>query len=64
MYFERGKRREKERERNIDWLPPTRPPTRGLACNPGMCPEWELNWRPFSSQDCTEPTEPYHPGPL
>ena len=23
------------------------PPTRDLACNPGMCPDWESNWRPF-----------------
>ena len=20
------------------------PPTWDLACNPGMCPDWELNW--------------------
>ena len=19
------------------------------ACNPGMCPDWELNWQPFGS---------------
>ena len=29
----------------IDWLPLTCPP----ACNPGMCPDWESNWWPFSS---------------
>ena len=26
------------------------PPTGDLACNPGMCPDWELNQRPFGSQ--------------
>ena len=26
------------------------PPTGDLAHNPGMCPGWELNWRPFDSQ--------------
>ena len=26
------------------------PPTGDLACNPGMCPDWELNWQPFGSQ--------------
>ena len=24
-------------------------PTGDLAHNPGMCPDWELNWRPFGS---------------
>ena len=25
--------------------PPPNPPWTGdLACNPGMCPDWELNW--------------------
>ena len=23
------------------------PPTGDLAYNPGMCPDWELNWRPL-----------------
>ena len=41
---ERRKGREKERERNINvWLPLTSPKW-GLARNPGMCPDWELNW--------------------
>ena len=26
------------------------PPTEDLACNPSMCPDWELNWRPFCLQ--------------
>ena len=26
------------------------PPTRDLACNPGMCPDWERNQQPFGSQ--------------
>ena len=29
------------------------PPTGDLACNPGMCPNWELNW-----QAITQSTEP------
>ena len=40
IYFlERGERREKERERNINVQLPG-----DLAHNPGMCPDWELNW--------------------
>ena len=38
------------------------PPTGHLACNPGMCPDWESNWRPFGSQACTQSTEPYQLG--
>ena len=38
------------------------PPTGDLACNPGMCPDWELNWRPFNSQSGTQSTEPHQPG--
>ena len=33
------------------------PPTKDLACNPVMCPNWELNWRPFALQDDAQPTE-------
>ena len=44
IYFlERGKGREKDRERNSNvWLPHA-PHTGDLAHNPGMCPEWESN---------------------
>ena len=34
-----------ERERNIDvWLPLARPLLGNLARNPGVWPDWELNW--------------------
>ena len=38
------------------------PPTGGLACNPGMCPDWESNQRPFGSQASTQSTELHQPG--
>ena len=38
------------------------PPTGDLACNPGMCPDWESNWRPFGSQACAQSIELHHPG--
>ena len=51
LFLERGKGKEKERERNISgWFPLPHPPTGDLVCNPGICPYWELNWRPFGSQ--------------
>ena len=30
-------------------------PTGDLACHPGMCPDLESNWWPFSSQDHAQP---------
>ena len=36
----------------------------GLAHNTGMCPDQELNWRPFGSQASTQFTEPHQPGLL
>ena len=35
------------------------PPTGDLAGNPGMCPDWELNWRPFGLQAHAQSTESY-----
>ena len=38
------------------------PPTRNLARNPGMCPDWELNLWPSGSQASAQSTEPHQPG--
>ena len=64
LFLERGEGREKERERNINvWLPLVHPPTGDLACNPGLCPAWELNQGPFGSWAAgTLSTEPHKPG--
>ena len=40
------------------------PPTRDLAHNPGMCPDWESNQQPFDFQACTQSTEPHQPRQL
>ena len=43
ILLDRGERKEKERERNINvWLY-LMFPTGDLAHNPGMCPDWESN---------------------
>ena len=66
--FREGGGREKERERNIDMQQIHRSvvsctsSTGDLACNPGMCPDWELNRQSFGLQTSTQPTEPYRPG--
>ena len=38
------------------------PPTRDLACNLGMCPDWESNWQTFDLQAAAQSTEPHQPG--
>ena len=38
------------------------PPTEDPACNTCMCPDWELNQRPFGSQATLNP--PHQPGPV
>ena len=35
--------------------------TGDLACNPGMCSDWESNWPPFGSQAGTQSTQPHQP---
>ena len=47
---ERGKEGEREREKYKCVVASLMPPTGNLACNPGMCPDWESNWQPFGSQ--------------
>ena len=37
-------------------------PLGDLARNPGMYPDWELNWQPFGSQASTPSTQPHHLG--
>ena len=60
IYFQReGKGgRKKGRETSFGCLPQL-----GLGCNPGMCPDQELNWRPFALQDNTQSTKPQQSGP-
>ena len=45
LFSERGEGRERGRETSISHAP-----NWGPGRNPGMCPDWELNQRPFSSQ--------------
>ena len=52
-----GRKRKKHQ-----WVASRTHPTRDLAHNPGMCPDWESNQQPFSSQASTQSTEPHQPG--
>ena len=63
LFIDRGEGRERERETSMcGCLLCT--PTGGLARNPSMFPDWELNWRPFGLQAGIQFTESYQPGPL
>ena len=62
LFLDRGEGREKEKERNICVGASHMPPTGDLAHNPGVCPDWESNWRPFGSQAGTQFTESQQPG--
>ena len=57
LFLERG-----EREKHQCMVASWAPPTGDLACNPGVCPDWESNQRPFGSQASAQSTEPHHPG--
>ena len=63
-FLERGKRGEIEGEKHKRVVVSHAPSTGDLACNPGMCPDWESNWRPFHSQAVTQSAEPHKPGPF
>ena len=62
IYFrERGSEGEREGQKHQCVVASRVPPTRDLACNPGMCPDWESNQRPFGSQAGAQTAEPHQP---
>ena len=56
LFLEEG--REEEREKHQCVIVSCALSTGDLACNPGMCPGWESNQRPFGSQAGTQSTMP------
>ena len=57
----RGEGRVKERGKHQCVVASHTPPTGDLAQNPGMCPDWESNLRPFGSWASAQSTEPHQP---
>ena len=57
IFREREREGEREGEKHKHVVVPHTPPTRDLAYNPGMCPEWESNRRPSGSQAGVQSTE-------
>ena len=54
-----GREGEREGEKHQCMVASCMSPTGDLAHNPGMYPDWELNWQPFGSQVRTQSTEPH-----
>ena len=50
IFRERGREGEREGEKHQCVVASHVASPGDLACNPGMCPDWELNQRPFGSQ--------------
>ena len=62
LFLEKGREGEREGEKHRCVIASHVAPTGDLACNPGMCPDWELTWQPFGSQTGTRSIEPHQPG--
>ena len=62
IFRQMGREGERQGEKHQCVVASHVPPTGDLAHNPGMCPDWELNWRPFGPQARTQATEPHQPG--
>ena len=57
-----GRDWEREGEKHQCVIASLTSPTRDLAQNLGMCPDWEMNWWPFGVQARTQSTEPHQSG--
>ena len=62
IFRERGREGERKGEKHQCMVASHVPPIGDLARNPGMCPDWESNQRPFGSKVSTQSTEPHQPG--
>ena len=62
IFGQRGREGEREGEKHQYVVAYFVPPTGDLARNPGMCPDWESNQRPFGLQAGTQSTEPHQQG--
>ena len=62
LFILRQRGREGKRERNINVRLLLMCSHWDLARNPGMCPDWESNWRPFGLQAGAQSFEPHQPG--
>ena len=62
IFREKGRERERQREKYHCVVASRVPPIGDLARNPGMCPDGELNHQPFGLQAHAQSTELHQPG--
>ena len=62
IFRQRGRKGERKGEKHQCVVASHVSPSKDLARNPGVCPDWESNWRPFGSHDSAQSTEPHQPG--
>ena len=62
LFLERGGEGEREGEKHQCVVASRAPPAGNMTRNPGLCPDWESNRRPFGLQSGTQSTEPHQPG--
>ena len=62
LFLERWKEGKREGEKHQCVLASHMPPSGDLAHNTGMCPDWELNQRPFGPHAHAQSTELHQPG--
>ena len=62
IFRERGREGEREGVKHQCLVASSIPHTRDMACNPGMCPDWESNQHCFGSQARAQSIELHQPG--
>ena len=55
LFREQGREEEREGENHQCVVAPCTFPAGGLACNPGMCPDWESNHDPLVHRPMLNP---------
>ena len=61
LFLERAREGEREGEKHQCMFASRMPLAGDLDCSPGMCPDWELNWRTLGLQACAQSTELHQP---
>ena len=64
FFLDRREGREEEGGKHLCVIASRAPPAGVLACNPGLCSDWELNLWPFGWQARAQSTESHQPGLL
>ena len=62
IFREKGRQGDREGKKHQCVVASHVSPTGDLACNPGMCPDWESNLQSFAPQACAQSTEVQQPG--